>query len=150
MRARITLSLAAIALGAASITAPAFAATKQTTPTYSNIGPNSGAPLSPGGIGAGANAFGGPGAGYIAPVHPPAKLEPVKYSNVGPNNGAPLSPGGIGAGANAFGGPSDGYIGPHGAKGTPAAYPNIGPRGTPLSPGGIGAGASAFGGPGFQ
>jgi hypothetical protein len=148
MRARITL--AAIALGAACVSAPAFAATKQTTPTYSNVGPNSGAPLSPGGIGAGANAYGGPGPGYIAPMHPPAKLDAVKYSNVGPNSGAPLSPGGIGAGANAFGGPGGGYIGPQGATATPAPYSNIGPRGAPLSPGGIGAGANAFGGPGYQ
>jgi hypothetical protein len=55
MRARITLSVATIALGAVVMSAPAFAQ------TYSNMGKN-GAPISPNGLAAAANVYGGPSA----------------------------------------------------------------------------------------
>jgi hypothetical protein len=147
MRSNILAGIAALALGTALAAAPAFAQSRS-APSYSNTGPYSGAPLSPGGIAAGASAFGGPGPGYIGPQG--AHATPAGYSNVGPNGGAPLSPGGIGAAASAFGGPGPGYIGPQGGRGTPAPYPNTQRSGAPLSPGGIAAGASAFGGPGYN
>ena len=101
MRPTINFGFAALVLGAAFASVPAFA--------------QQNAPLSPGGISAAADSFGGPGPGYIAPETPgkalfayaPAGL--TAYSNTGPR-GAPLSPGGIGTGADSFGGP--GYVGP--------------------------------------
>jgi hypothetical protein len=61
MRSAITIAIAALALGTASASVPAFAQSRQTAPSYSNTGPWS-APLSPGGIGVAADAF--VGAGY--------------------------------------------------------------------------------------
>ena len=172
MRSRITVAMTALAFGAALATAPAFAQTRQPVPSYSNTGPNSGAPLSPGGISAAASSFGGPGPGYIGPSGG-GSATPTNYSNTGPT-GAPLSPGGISAAANAYGGP--GFIqtagsspngtspsgttshgralyaySSSGAAPAPApSYSNTRASGAPLSPGGISAGASAFGGPGYQ
>jgi hypothetical protein len=148
MRSIITTGIVALALGTALAAAPAFAQSRS-APSYSNTGPNSGAPLSPNGIGAAASAMGGPGDGYIGPKGGP-KTTPANYSNVGPTSGAPLSPNGIGAAASAMGGPGDGYIGPKGGKGAPAPYSNAAKSGAPLSPNGIGAAASAYGGPGYS
>jgi hypothetical protein len=148
MRSIIMTGIAALALGTALTAAPAFAQSRS-APTYSNVGPMSGAPLSPNGIGAAASSMGGPGPGYIGPQGG-SKTTPANYSNVGPNSGAPLSPNGIGAAANSMGGPGDGYIGPKGGKGTPAPYSNSVKSGAPLSPNGIGAAASAYGGPGYN
>lgn len=108
------------------------------------------APLSPGGIGAAADSFGGPG--YIGPDPGPSRSNNSRnYSVVDPPGGpaAPLSPGGIGTGADSFGGP--GYMGPvAGASGyRPSNYSIAGPNGAPLSPGGIGTGADSFRGPGY-
>jgi hypothetical protein len=149
MRSRIILGIAALTLGTALAAAPAFAQSRTTTPSYSNTGPYSGAPLSPGGIGAAASAYGGPGGGYIGPQGAHTST-PANYSNTGPNSGAPLSPGGIGAAASAYGGPGGGYIGPQNGKGTAAPYPNTQKSGAPLSPGGIGAAANAYGGTAYN
>ena len=143
MRVRITLSVATIALGAVVLSVPAFAQSY----VYSNV-QKSGAPLSPNGLAAGANSFGGPGPGYIGPKEVPAK--PMAYSNV-QKNGAPLSPDGLAAGANSFGGPGSGYIGPTTPTSVkPMAYSNVRASGAPLSPNGLAAGANSFGGPGYQ
>jgi hypothetical protein len=149
MRARTMIGLAALALGAACATAPAFAAPKQGTsqqPTYSNMGPK-GAPLSPNGAGAGASAFGGPG--FNGPYADQTNVKSMQFSTMGPK-GAPLSPNGSGAGASAFGGP--GYNGPYADQTNvkPMQFSTTGPKGAPLSPNGAGAGASAYGGPGYQ
>jgi hypothetical protein len=146
MRSRSTLTLAALVLGAACASVPAFAQSRQSNLNYSNTGPYSGAPLSPGGISAAPSAFGGPGPGYIGPAG--GKGTPAPYSNT-VASGAPLSPGGIATGGQSFGGPGPGYIGPS-THATPAAYPNSRPSGAPLSPGGIATGASSFGGPGYM
>ena len=144
MRPTINFGFAALVLGAAFASVPAFA--------------QQNAPLSPGGISAAADSFGGPGPGYIGPATHgrPGNASPTNYSNTSPS-GAPLSPGGISAAADSFGGPGPGYIAPE----TPGkalfayapagltAYSNTGPRGAPLSPGGIGTGADSFGGPGY-
>jgi hypothetical protein len=146
MRSTI-IGIAAVALGTALTAAPAFAQSRS-APTYSNVGPNNGAPLSPNGIAAAANSYGGPGPGYIGPqgMH----STPAGYSNAGPYNGAPLSPNGIAAAANSYGGPGSGYIGPTGGRGSPAPYSNSAKSGAPLSPNGIGAAANSFGGPGYS
>jgi hypothetical protein len=60
MRPRSTLTLAALVLGAACASVPAFAQSRASTPTYSN-NLASGAPISPNGISAAASAYGGPG-----------------------------------------------------------------------------------------
>jgi hypothetical protein len=140
MRARITLSIATIALGAVVMSASAFAETY----TYSNM-QKSGAPLSPNGLAAAANSFGGPGPGYIGPA---TKSTPAPYSNA-QKSGAPLSPNGLAAAANSFGGPGPGYIGPN-TKVTPAPYSNVTKSGHPLSPNGLAAAANSLGGPGYQ
>jgi hypothetical protein len=140
MRARIILSVATIALGAVVLSAPAFAQKY----VYSNV-QKSGAPLSPDGLAAGANSFGGPGTGYIGPT---SSSTPAAYSNV-QKGGAPLSPNGLAAGANSFGGPGPGYIGPT-ASSKPAPYSNVRASGAPLSPNGLAAGPNSFGGPGYQ
>ena len=167
MHRRIIMGAAALVLGTACATAPALAAKKKTIvihpASYSNTVPAN-APLSPNGISAAANAFGGPG--YNGPYGAaPGHIAPATYSNTGPN-GAPLSPNGIGAAATAFGGP--GYNGPYetaqirgsglnayastngpSAHASTVTYSTLGPKGAPLSPGGIGAAADAFGGPGY-
>ena len=140
MRARITLSVATIALGAVVLSVPAFAQSY----VYSNV-QKSGAPLSPDGLAAAPNSFGGPGPGYIGPN---SHTTPAAYSNA-QKNGAPLSPDGLAAAPNSFGGPGPGYIGPTTSM-KPAAYSNVRPSGAPLSPNGLAAGASSFGGPGYQ
>jgi hypothetical protein len=170
MHSKITMGIAALVLGTACTAAPAFAAKKQVVvihPTsVSNTVPAGNAPLSPNGISAAANAFGGPG--YNGPYGAaPAHVAPATYSNTGPGGSAPLSPNGISAAASAFGGP--GYNGPyaetsqaHGSglsayastsgRGAPAStvtYSTQGPNGAPLSPNGISAAADAFGGPGY-
>jgi hypothetical protein len=99
MRARITLSVATIALGAVILSAPAFAQ------TYSNMGKD-GHPISVNGLGAAANSMGGPG--YQPQVSGPAPKTSYTYSNMG-SNGHPISPNGLGAAANSPGGP--GYQG---------------------------------------
>src|ERR1700733_14678435 len=98
MRARITLSAAAIALGAVVISAPAFAQTY----TYSKM-KQDGHPISGNGLGAAANSMGGPG--Y---QEPGPKGTPGPYSNM-KQDGHPVSPNGLGAAANSMGGP--GYQG---------------------------------------
>jgi hypothetical protein len=135
MRSRIITAIAALALGAAFASVPAFAQQ---------------APLSPGGVTAAADSFGGPG--YSGPAAPAqkGKSKPVTYSTTGPT-GAPLSPGGVTAAADSFGGP--GYSGPQGhpqADGKPASYSSTGPGGAPLSPGGVTTAADSFGGPGYN
>ncbi len=148
MRSRITIATA-LALGTALTAAPALAQVRQPAPSYSNTGPYSGAPLSPGGISAAASSFGGPGPGYIGPSGGGATA--AKYSNTGPYSGAPLSPGGISAAASSFGGPGPGYIGPGPGRLTPSpSYSNTRASGAPLSPNGISAAASSYGGPGYQ
>ena len=88
MRSRIITAIAALALGAAFASVPAIAQQ---------------APLSPGGVTAAADSFGGPG--YSGPQgHPQADGKPASYSSTGPG-GAPLSPGGVTAAADSFGGP---------------------------------------------
>jgi len=163
MRSRITIAITTLALGTALAAAPAFAQVRQPIPQYSNTGPFSGAPLSPGGISAAASSFGGPGPGYIGPSGG-GKSTAANYSNSGPT-GAPLSPGGISAAASAYGGP--GYMQTAGSSPTPSrggalyaysssgaapapSYSNTRPSGAPLSPNGISAAASAYGGPGYQ
>ncbi len=151
---KFMMSVAALVLGTACAAAPALAAKKVkpvvTHPpiyNYATAGTGS-APLSPNGISAAANAFGGPG--YNGPYgESTAHIAPATYSNTGPGN-APLSPNGISAAASAFGGP--GYNGPYGAQShtTPMKYSTLGPNGAPLSPNGIGAAANSFGGPGYQ
>jgi hypothetical protein len=135
MHSKIITAAAALTLGAAFASAPALAQQ---------------APLSPGGITAAADSFGGPG--YSGPVAPAqkGKRKPVTYSTSCPT-GAPLSPGGITAAADSFGGP--GYSGPEGhpqADGKPASFSSTGPGGAPLSPSGVTAAASSFGGPGYN
>ena len=135
MPSKIITAAAALALGAAFASVPAFAQQ---------------APLSPGGVTAAADSFGGPG--YSGPAAPAQKSKgkPVTYSTTGPT-GAPLSPGGTTAAADSFGGP--GYSGPEvhpQADGKPATYSSTGPGGAPLSPGGVTAAASSFGGPGYN
>jgi hypothetical protein len=147
MRPRSTLTLAALVLGAACASVPAFAQSRASNPSYSNVGPNSGAPLSPNGISAAANSFGGPGPGYTGPSG--GKGTPAAYSN-NVAAGSPLSPNGIAAAANSYGGPGPAYIGPVGGRGTPSAYSNSVASGAPLSPDGISAAANSFGGPGYQ
>ena len=146
MRSTIIAGIAALAVGTALASAPAFAQSRS-APTYSNTGPNNGAPLSPNGIGAAPSSFGGPGPGYIGPQG--ARATAAGYSNAGPFNSAPLSPNGIGAAPDSFGGPSSGYIGPSGGR-APAPYSNVAKSGAPLSPNGIGAAPSSFGGPGYN
>ncbi len=146
MRSMIIAGIAALALGTALASAPAFAQSRS-APGYSNTGPN-GAPLSPNGLAAAASSFGGPGPGYIGPQG--ARATPAGYSNSGPYNGAPLSPNGLAAAANSFGGPGPGYIGPAAGRGAPAPYSNMAKSGAPLSPNGIGAAANAYGGPGYS
>jgi hypothetical protein len=141
MRSMIITSVAALALGTALASAPAFA---QSRP-YSNIGPNNGAPLSPNGLAAAADSYGGPGPGYIGPQG--ARATPAGYSNMTPG-GSPLSPNGLAAAANSYGGPGPGYIGPQGGRGTPGPYSNAQKNGAPLSPNGLAAAANAYGGPG--
>jgi hypothetical protein len=143
MRPRSTLTIAALVLGAACASVPAFAQSRQNSLDYSNTGPYSGAPLSPGGISAAPSSYGGPGAGYIGPTGGKGKEMPVSNTMA---SGAPLSPGGISTGGQSFGGP--GYMGPS-SKGTAGAYPNTTKSGAPLSPGGIGSAPSQFGGPGY-
>jgi hypothetical protein len=143
MRARITLSVATIALGAVVIAAPAFAQTY----VYSNV-QKSGAPLSPNGLAAGANSMGGPSAYGGMYNGPSTRSTPAAYSNL-QKSGAPLSPNGLAAGANSFGGPGPGYIGPTTST-HPAAYSNVTSSGHPLSPNGLAAGANSLGGPGYQ
>ncbi len=114
MRSSITLVLAAAALGTALASAPAFAQpTKQkvlrqpsaTTASPASLSPN--APVSPGGIGASPNSYGG-GPGFSGEVHGTATSS-ATYSGTAAK-GAPVSPGGIGASPNSFnGGP--GYSG---------------------------------------
>ncbi len=82
----IIAGIAALALGTALASAPAFAQSRS-APGYSNTGPN-GAPLSPNGLAAAASSFGGPGPGYIGPQG--ARATPAGYSNSGPYNGAPF------------------------------------------------------------
>jgi hypothetical protein len=101
MRARITLSVAAIALGAVVISAPAFAQ------TYSNMQKN-GAPISPNGLAAAANSYGGPSGMGGAYLGPNTKVTPAPYSNL-TKSGHPISPNGLAAAANSMGGP--GYQG---------------------------------------
>jgi hypothetical protein len=169
MHSKIMMGMAALALGTAFASAPAFAAAKKVVvihpaaPSYSNTGPWS-APLSPNGISAAASAYGGPG--YNGPYGgAPYHTTAVTYSNTGPWS-APLSPNGISAAASAYGGP--GYNGPYGAtagdhtsglyasagglgaRTTTVTYSTLGPKGAPLSPNGISAAADAFGGPGYQ
>jgi hypothetical protein len=170
MHRRITMSFAALVLGTACTAAPAFAAKKQATvihPTNTSNAVPANAPLSPNGISAAANAYGGPG--YNGPYGAaPAHVAPATYSNAGPGGSAPLSPNGISAAASAFGGP--GYNGPYGetaqthgsglnafastngqsAHASTVTYSTLGPKGAPLSPGGISAAADAFGGPGYS
>jgi len=143
MRSTIIAGIAALAVGTALASAPAFAQSRS-APTYSNVGPSNGAPLSPNGIGSAPSSFGGPG--YMGPQG--ARTTAAGYSNVGPSNGAPLSPNGIGSAPSSFGGP--GYIGPSGSKGAPAAYSNMAKSGAPLSPNGIGAAPNSFGGPAYS
>jgi hypothetical protein len=106
MYPKSTLTLAVLVLGAACVSVPAFAQSRQSSPSYSNTGPSNGAPLSPNGISAAASAYGGPGPGYIGPAG--GKGTPAPYSN-SVASGAPLSPDGISAAASAYGGP--GYTG---------------------------------------
>jgi hypothetical protein len=107
---RTTFTLAALAIGVALAAGPALAQD---------------APLSPGGISAAANAYGGPGPGQIGPRAQSAQTQtsraqgrslynsargaaPVAAPSLNYNaglNGAPLSPGGISAAADAYGGP---------------------------------------------
>ena len=77
MDSKIITAAAALTLGAAFASVPAFAQQ---------------APLSPGGVTTGASTFGGPG--YSGPAAPAqhSKSKPVTYSSTGPT-GAPLSPG---------------------------------------------------------
>jgi hypothetical protein len=146
MRSVIITGIATLAVGTALASAPAFAQSR-TTPTYSNTGPMNGAPLSPNGLAAAANSFGGPGPGYIGPQGS-SNAKPMAYSNTGPMSGAPLSPNGLAAAANSYGGPGPGYIGPQGGHGTPMAYSNSQKNGAPLSPNGLAAAANSMGGPG--
>jgi hypothetical protein len=144
MRARITLSVAAIALGAVVLSAPAFAQ------TYSNIGKN-GAPISPDGLAAAANSYGGPSGASGTLLGPGTRTTPAAYSNM-QKNGAPISPNGLAAAANVTGGPSGAsgmYNGPQ-TRTTPAPYSNFKANGHPLSPNGLAAAANALGGPGYQ
>jgi hypothetical protein len=158
MNSKTVMGIAALALGIACATAPAVAKDRKTifihpATSYSNTGPWS-APLSPGGIAAAGDAFGGPG--FNGPYGQTYRATPATYSNSGPWS-APLSPGGIAAAGDAFGGP--GFNGPYGATARTGSglyayastvkYSNTGPSGAPLSPGGIGAAADAFGGPGY-
>ena len=96
MRATITLSVAAIALGAVVISAPAFAQ------TYSNM-KQDGHPISTNGLAAAANSLGGPG--Y---QEPGPKVAPGPYSNM-KQDGHPIGTNGLAAGASTMGGP--GYQG---------------------------------------
>jgi hypothetical protein len=144
MRARITLSVAAIALGAVVISAPAFAQ------TYSNMQKN-GAPISPNGLAAAANSYGGPSGMGGAYLGPGTTATPAAYSNA-QQNGAPISPNGLAAAANSYGGPSGmggAYLGPN-TKVTPAPYSNLTKSGHPISPNGLAAAANSMGGPGYQ
>jgi hypothetical protein len=145
MRPRSSLTLAALVIGAACASVPAFAQSRQSNQNYSNTGPYSGAPLSPGGIGAAASSYGGSGPGFIGPSG--GKGTPAPYSN-NVASGAPLSPGGIGAAASSYGGTA--YVGPTEKPTTSAAYSNSRPSGAPISPGGIGTAASSYGGPGYM
>src|ERR1700761_8590883 len=114
MRPSIKFLFAAAALSTALASAPAFAQpTKQKVlhqPSGSTASPASlspSAPVSPGGIGASPNMYGG-GPGFIGEVHGTASNS-TAYSATG-SKGAPVSPGGIGASPNSFnGGP--GYSG---------------------------------------
>jgi hypothetical protein len=144
MRARITLSVATIALGAVILSAPAFAQ------TYSNVNKN-GAPISPNGLAAAANSYGGPSGMGGAYLGPDTKATPAAYSN-NQANGAPIGPNGLAAAANSFGGPS-GYGGMYNGPNTkvsPAPYSNLTKSGHPLSPNGLAAAANSMGGPGYQ
>ena len=75
MRARITLSVATIALGAVILSAPAFAQ------TYSNMGKD-GHPISVNGLGAAANSMGGPGYQDTTGAN---NTKPMAYSNMKAN-----------------------------------------------------------------
>jgi hypothetical protein len=149
MRARIVIGFAAFALGTCA-SVSAFAAPKQTVTihpmSYSNTGPWK-APLSPNGVAAAANAFGGPGwqAYDVGPYH----ATTAKYSNTGPWS-APLSPNGVAASADAFGGPGWQAYNVGAYHATALKYSNTSPKGAPLSPNGVAAAADAFGGPGYQ
>jgi hypothetical protein len=147
MRPRSTLTLAALVLGAACASVPALAQSRQSSPSYSNTGPYNGAPLSPNGISAAANSYGGPGPGFVGPSG--GKGTPGTYSN-NMASGSPVSPNGISAAASAYGGPGPAYIGPAGGKGAPAPYSNNRATGAPISPNGISAAANAYGGPGYM
>jgi hypothetical protein len=126
MHSKIMMGMAALALGTAFASAPAFAAAKKVVvihpaaPSYSNTGPWS-APLSPNGISAAASAYGGPG--YNGPYGATAGDH---------TSGLYASAGGLGA------------------RTTTVTYSTLGPKGAPLSPNGISAAADAFGGPGYQ
>ena len=152
MHSKITMGVAALALGSVCASAPALAKKHVTihpasTLSYSNTGPWK-APLSPNGVSAAADAFGGPG--YNGPYGgAPYHAVAVTYSNTGPWS-APLSPNGVSAAASAFGGP--GYNGPYGVPyhASTLKYSTLGPSGAPLSPNGVSAAASAFRGPGFN
>jgi hypothetical protein len=149
MRPSITFVFAAAALGTALASAPAFAQpTKQKVlhqPSGSTASPASlspSAPVSPGGIGASPNSFGG-GPGFVGEVHGSAGNS-TAYSGTA-SKGAPVSPGGIGASPNSFnGGP--GYSGDVAANassgaGKPVAYS--------ASSGGISTSPNSVG-PGYQ
>jgi hypothetical protein len=130
MRPSITLAFAVAALGTALASAPALAQpTKQKVlhqPTDSAASPASlspSAPVSPGGIGASPNMYGG-GPGFVGEVH--GTTGKATAYNATASKGAPVSPGGIGASPNSFnGGP--GYSGDVAANvsssgGKPVAY----------------------------
>jgi hypothetical protein len=164
MHSRIMMGVAALALGTACATAPAMAKNVKEIvihpQSYSNTGPWS-APLSPGGISATGDSFGGPG--FNGPSGMPYHPVDVKYSNTGPWS-APLSPGGISATGDSFGGPGfngpfggtasssglNAYASTAGARTSTVTYSNNRPSGAPLSPGGIATGGSSFGGPGYN
>jgi hypothetical protein len=149
MRPSIPLVFAAVTLGTALASAPAFAQpTKQkvlrppsaTTASPASLSPS--APVSPGGIGASPNSYGG-GPGFSGEVHGTATSS-TTYSGTAAK-GAPVSPGGIGASPNSFnGGP--GYSGDvngssNASAGKPVAYSG--------SPGGISTSPNSMG-PGYQ
>jgi hypothetical protein len=128
MRPSITLVFAAAALGTALAAAPAFAQpTKQKVlhqPSSSSASPASlspNAPVSPGGIGASPNSYGG-GPGFSGEVHGSATAS-TTYSGTA-SKGAPISPGGIGASPNSMnGGP--GYSGDVGASANSTGKPTV-------------------------
>jgi hypothetical protein len=146
MRPSITLVFAAAALGTALASAPAFAQpTKQkvlhqpASASPSSLSPS--APVSPGGIGASPNSYGG-GPGFSGEVHGTATSS-ATYSGTAVK-GAPVSPGGIGASPNSFnGGPgySGDVNGSANSTGKPTVYSS--------SSGGISASPNSVS-PGYQ